>query len=168
MSKIFAIDELRNLNKAFLTPDDVHGIVGMTAQKIRDLAMTDPKALGFPLELKVCGEQKRNPRIQIPRESFLRWYDGEHCIATESTNEMCFAEEDSEEDQKMTNFKFYRVSRVAEILDVSDEMVCGYIKDRRLEAIQLSKNPEATKKEYRVSESALIAFIKSCEIKTCA
>lgn len=52
--------------KDFLTPDDVAGVIGCSAQSIRIQAREDPRMLGFPI--CVIGT-----RTYIPREGFIRW-----------------------------------------------------------------------------------------------
>lgn len=63
------ITEIRTMSKDFLTPAEVASAMGCDPQSIRVGAKIRPNALGFPVS--VVGS-----RVKIPREGFLRWYDG--------------------------------------------------------------------------------------------
>lgn len=60
------INEIRGLDKPFLTPKEVAGVLRSDPQTIRVAARTEPKRLGFPVV--VIGS-----RVKIPRAAFLRY-----------------------------------------------------------------------------------------------
>lgn len=64
------IAEIRKSAKDFLTPAEVAPALGCDPQTLRVWARKKPEWLGFPVS--VIGS-----RVKIPREGFLRWYDGD-------------------------------------------------------------------------------------------
>lgn len=54
------------MNKDFITPAEVAGVLNCSPQLIRSQAEKNPELLGFHF----C---KIGNRIKIPRESFIRW-----------------------------------------------------------------------------------------------
>ena len=66
------IREIRESGKDFLTAADVAGAMGCDPHYLRVQAHEDSSKLQFP----VCVTGKR---IRIPREGFLRWYEGSGC-----------------------------------------------------------------------------------------
>ena len=63
------IDEIRNSDKAMLTPADVAEVLGTDPQGIRMWARQTPEKLGFPVS--VIGT-----RVRIPRIAFLKFMEG--------------------------------------------------------------------------------------------
>lgn len=63
------ISEIKTTRKDFLTAADIAEAIGCDAQAIRVQATRDPRALGFPV-------MKTGKRTRIPREGFIRWYEG--------------------------------------------------------------------------------------------
>lgn len=63
------LDEIRAADKDFLTPEDVHLVIGCGAYSINVQAHKDPTKLGFP----VCVIGRR---VRIPRDGFLNWVKG--------------------------------------------------------------------------------------------
>jgi hypothetical protein len=64
------IEEIGQLNKDFLSVQEVADCIHCDAQLIRDEASKSPKYLGFPVT-------KIGRSFRIPKEGFLRWYRGE-------------------------------------------------------------------------------------------
>lgn len=64
------IEELKAMDKAFLTPVDICGILHTDPQSIRVAARQRPDLLGFPFT--IIGS-----RIKIPRIPFLRFIGAE-------------------------------------------------------------------------------------------
>ena len=62
------LEEIRNSDKDFLTPEDVRGVLGCMPYTINVQAKEDPAKLGFP----VC---VMGTRVRIPRKGFLHWMD---------------------------------------------------------------------------------------------
>ena len=60
------LDDIQNEHKAFLTPNDICGILGSNAHTIRITARQQPELIGF--EFTFVGN-----RMKIPRISFLRF-----------------------------------------------------------------------------------------------
>ena len=60
------LDDIKSMDKDFLTPSEVASIMGCAPQLIRTQATQHPELLGFHF----C---KVGNRIRIPRESFIRW-----------------------------------------------------------------------------------------------
>lgn len=68
MDKLPTMEDLRQSDKDFLTPEEVRGVLGCMAYTINVQAKEDPKKLGFP----VC---VMGTRVRIPRRAFLWWCD---------------------------------------------------------------------------------------------
>ena len=64
------IEEIRNSDKLFLTPDDICGVLGSHPQTIRVTARQCPDLLGFPFTFT-------GNRMKIPRIPFLRFLEGQ-------------------------------------------------------------------------------------------
>lgn len=62
------IDDIRNSDKMFLSPDDICGILGSNPQTIRVTARQRPDLIGFPFTFM-------GNRMKIPRIPFLRFID---------------------------------------------------------------------------------------------
>lgn len=60
------LKELRELEREYLTADQIAGVLGSDPQTIRTAARVDPQRLGFPVI--VIGS-----RVKIPRVPFLRY-----------------------------------------------------------------------------------------------
>lgn len=60
------LKELRELEREYLTADQIAGVLGSDPQTIRTAARADPQRLGFPVI--VIGS-----RVKIPRVPFLRY-----------------------------------------------------------------------------------------------
>lgn len=60
------LQEIQNMEKAFLTPDDVSGVLGSNPQTVRVTARQRPDLIGF--EFTFVGN-----RMKIPRIPFLRF-----------------------------------------------------------------------------------------------
>ena len=60
------INEIRGLDKPFLTPKEVAGVLGSDPQSIRVAARVEPQRLGFPVVVI-------RRRVKIPRAAFLRY-----------------------------------------------------------------------------------------------
>lgn len=65
------IDNIKNMSKEVLTPNDVAPVLGCDPNMIRYQAKQDIKALGFPAS-------KIGSRVKIPRDAFIRWFEGDH------------------------------------------------------------------------------------------
>ena len=63
------INEIRGLDKPFLTPKEVAGVLGSDPQTIRVTARTAPERVGFPFTFT-------GNRMKIPRIPFLRFMEG--------------------------------------------------------------------------------------------
>lgn len=63
------LDEIRNLQRDYLTPAQVAEVLGADPQDIRVAAKLHPERLGF--NVAVVGS-----RIKIPRLAFIRWAKG--------------------------------------------------------------------------------------------
>lgn len=63
------LEQIRESDKAFLTPAEAAEALGCRAYAINVQARQDPARLGFPVS--VIGR-----RVRIPRLGFLRWADG--------------------------------------------------------------------------------------------
>lgn len=68
MTQSAALDRIRGMSAATLTPADVAPVLGCDPNTIRQQAREDPGALGFPVVLV-------GSRTKIPREPFLRYVD---------------------------------------------------------------------------------------------
>lgn len=60
------LHDIIKMDKDFLTPADVAGVLNCTPQLIRYQAVNSPEKLGF--HFCIIGN-----RIKIPKESFVRW-----------------------------------------------------------------------------------------------
>lgn len=63
------IDNIKNMSKEVLTPNDVAPVLGCDPNMIRHQAKQDIKALGFPAS-------KIGSRIKIPKDAFIKWFEG--------------------------------------------------------------------------------------------
>jgi len=63
------LNELRESDKALLTPKEVASALGLDEQGIRVMAHTCPKRLGFPV--MVTGRKGRS--VRIPRVPLMRY-----------------------------------------------------------------------------------------------
>ena len=63
------LNELRESNKALLTPKEVASALGLDEQGIRVMAHTCPERLGFPV--MVTGRKGRS--VRIPRLPLMRY-----------------------------------------------------------------------------------------------
>jgi len=63
------LQEIRQSDKAFLTPGDVCEVLGCAQYSINVQAHQDPSKLGFP----VCVMGRR---VKVSRLGFLNWIDG--------------------------------------------------------------------------------------------
>jgi hypothetical protein len=61
-----SIQDIIALERDYLTPAEIAGVLGSDPQTIRVAARTEPKRLGFPVV--VIGS-----RVKIPRTAFLRY-----------------------------------------------------------------------------------------------
>lgn len=64
------IEDIKQMDKEILTPGDIAPILGCDPNLIRYQAKIDVNSFGFP----VC---KLGSRIKIPREAFVKWFEGE-------------------------------------------------------------------------------------------
>lgn len=62
-------NELKALDREFLTPAEVAAILGCDPQDIRVQARQQPERLGF--NVAVIGT-----RVKVPRRAFLNWLEG--------------------------------------------------------------------------------------------
>lgn len=63
------LNDIRGLEKPFLTPKEVAGVLGSDPQTIRVTARTAPERVGFPFTFT-------GNRMKIPRIPFLRFMEG--------------------------------------------------------------------------------------------
>ena len=63
------LDDLRKIDREFLTPAQVAEILGCDPQGIRVWARQRPEGLGFPV--CIVGS-----RTKIPRRAFVAWMEG--------------------------------------------------------------------------------------------
>lgn len=63
------ISEIRQSKKTVLTPNDVFELLSCRRYDINLQARNDPSKLGFPVVVM-------GTRVKIPREAFLRFWDG--------------------------------------------------------------------------------------------
>lgn len=61
-----SIQDIIALDRDYLTPAEIAGVLGSDPQSIRVAARTEPQRLGFPVV--VIGS-----RVKIPRAAFLRY-----------------------------------------------------------------------------------------------
>lgn len=64
------LDDLKRLDREFLTPAQVAEVLGCDPQGIRVWARQRPEGLGFPVCLV-------GSRTKIPRFAFIRWMEGQ-------------------------------------------------------------------------------------------
>lgn len=64
------LNEIKSLDREYLTPAEVASVLGCDPQGIRVFAKQNPQGLGFPT--CVVGS-----RVKIPRRPFLRFMTGE-------------------------------------------------------------------------------------------
>ena len=65
-----SIQDLIALDRDYLTPAEIAGVLGTTPQTIRVAARVDPQRLGLPVV--VIGS-----RVKIPKAAFLRYMGAE-------------------------------------------------------------------------------------------
>ena len=63
------LDEIRKLTIDMLAPDDIAEVLGSNAHTISLTARQHPERVRFPFTFT-------GSRMKIPREAFLRWFDG--------------------------------------------------------------------------------------------
>ena len=68
------VDEIRSLDREYLTPAEVAPVLGCDPQDIRVAAKERPDLLGF----NVCVV---GTRTKIPRRGFLNWLEGRDAAA---------------------------------------------------------------------------------------
>ena len=64
-----SVNEMKGLEKDFLTPMEIAPCLGCTAYAINQQAAADASKLGFPVV--IIGK-----RVKIPREAFIRFMEG--------------------------------------------------------------------------------------------
>jgi len=64
------LDDIRKIDREFLTPAQVAEVLGCDPQGIRVWARQRPDGLGFPV--CIVGS-----RTKIPRIAFIRWMEGQ-------------------------------------------------------------------------------------------
>lgn len=70
ISQSEALAQLRTMDKAFITPLELSKVLGCQPYSINRQVASDPSALGFPV-------MKIGTNVRIPREAFLKWFDGQ-------------------------------------------------------------------------------------------
>ena len=63
------LEELREIDKPFLTPEDISGVLGSNPQTIRVTAHQRPDLIGYPFTFA-------GNRMKIPRIPFFRFVEG--------------------------------------------------------------------------------------------
>ena len=63
------IEDLKKMDKEILTPTDVAPLLRCDPNVIRYQAKRDIRQLGFPAS-------KIGSRIKIPKEAFIKWFEG--------------------------------------------------------------------------------------------
>lgn len=63
------LDEIKALDREYLIPREVAGVLGCDQFKINVAAREHPERLGF--NVAVIGS-----RVKIPRRAFIRWMEG--------------------------------------------------------------------------------------------
>lgn len=63
------LEDLREIDKPFLTPEDISGVLGSNPQTIRVTAHQRPDLIGYPFTFA-------GNRMKIPRIPFLRFVEG--------------------------------------------------------------------------------------------
>ena len=64
------INDIKRMEKDILTPNEVARVLECDPNVIRRQAKEDILQLGFPAS-------KVGSRVKIPREAFIKWYEGE-------------------------------------------------------------------------------------------
>lgn len=64
-----SLDDLKRIDREYLTPAQVAGVLGCDAQDVRVAARECPERLGFPV--CVIGS-----RTKVPRRAFIAWMEG--------------------------------------------------------------------------------------------
>lgn len=67
------IAEIRQSKKTVLTPNDICELLSCRRYDINLQAQNDPSKLGFPVIVM-------GTRVKIPREAFLRFWDGQETV----------------------------------------------------------------------------------------
>ena len=62
------LEEIRGLDREYLTPREIAPLLGVDPQDIRVAARMAPELLGFPV--CVVGS-----RVKVPRRGFLNWWE---------------------------------------------------------------------------------------------
>lgn len=70
MARRLTLDDIRALDRPYITPEEAGAVTGTNPHSIRIMAHTDPAALGYPVS---CPSPHRT---QIPRIPFLRFWEG--------------------------------------------------------------------------------------------
>lgn len=68
--KTYTLAEVEAMDREFLTPEIVAGVIGWDPYSINVQVKEDPSRLGFPVSM--CGT-----RVRIPKEGFLRFCRGD-------------------------------------------------------------------------------------------
>ena len=63
------LEEIRNVKREYLLPNEIASIIGCDAQDIRVAAREKPELLGF--NVCVIGS-----RVKIPKRAFIAWCEG--------------------------------------------------------------------------------------------
>lgn len=63
------LDEIRKSDKTVLTPEEIAEVLGSNAHTISLTARQYPDRVHYPFTFN-------GSRMKIPREAFLRWFDG--------------------------------------------------------------------------------------------
>ena len=66
------VEDIRKMDKDFLTPLEVSAVLGSNPQDVRDVAKLCPERIGYPFTFT-------GNRMKIPRIGFLNWFDGKGC-----------------------------------------------------------------------------------------
>ena len=91
---VMTIQDLKNLSKEVLTPNEVAPVLGCDPNVIRFQAKKDIRQLGFPAA-------KIGTRIKIPRQAFIDWFEGRTELRiTRISEERTWASRDTEETDK--------------------------------------------------------------------
>ena len=69
-SNIKTLEDIKQMEKEMLTPNEAAPVVGCDPQYIRILARTDPARLGFPVVVI-------RSRTKIPRRAFIKFMEGD-------------------------------------------------------------------------------------------
>ena len=68
--KTMTLEDLRAIEREYLTPAQVGAVLGGDPQNIRVLAATEPWRLGYPVS-------RSGSRTKIPRRAFIKFLEGE-------------------------------------------------------------------------------------------